>query len=273
MQLAKAIFGHMQNTIPDYAAQRYKPTPKLLRPLQWIYSFYAMFTFVITLLIIFPLVVISSLMGNMKGGNFLYAICRAWGNVWLPIIGIFHHNIYEATIEKDKQYVFVANHISYMDIPVIFQGIRNKHFRILGKMDMAKIPVFGLLYRTAVVMVDRTSVEKRAQSISKLKAVIQEDISIYIYPEGTFNETPNPLKPFFDGAFRIAIETQTPIKPIVFLDTLQRLHHKSPFLFSPGKSRGVILKDISVQGLTMKDVAVLKEKTYQAMDECLRRYR
>ena len=106
-----------------------------------------------------------------------------------------------------------------MDIPIIMKAIRKQPFRILGKSEMAKIPVFGFLYQHAVVMVDRSNAVKRAESVAKLKAFIRKGISVVIAPEGTFNMTANPLKEFYDGAFKIAIETQTPIKPILFLDT------------------------------------------------------
>ena len=116
-----------------------------------------------------------------------------------------------------------------MDIPIIMKAIRNQPFRILGKSEMAKIPVFGFLYQHAVVMVDRSSAKKRAESVEHLKLFIRKGISVVIAPEGTFNMTNNPLKEFYDGAFRIAIETQTPIKPILFLDTYHRMHYKSIF--------------------------------------------
>ena len=86
---------------------------------------------------------------------------------------------------------------------------------------MVKYPVFGIIYRMAAIVVDRSSPERRAQSVRALKAAIYKHISIFIFPEGTFNETREPLKDFYDGAFRIAIETQTPIKPILFLDTYE----------------------------------------------------
>jgi len=200
-------------------------------------------------------------------------LCRFWGDIWLPMIGIFHRNIYEAPIEKYKQYVFVANHISYMDIPVIFQGVRKKHFRILAKIEMSKIPLFGFLYRNATVMVDRGDTTKRTKSIMELRAFMKKDISIFIYPEGTFNETASPLKSFYDGAFRLAIETQTPIKPVVFLDTLKRMHYKSVWTLTPGKSRTVILPDIAVDGLGIKDIAALREQTFKVMEDCILRYR
>jgi 1-acyl-sn-glycerol-3-phosphate acyltransferase len=250
----------------------YKPIPLLLRPFQWLYSIYGLVTFVLLLLIIFPLVIVFAFLGRVKGGNLINDLCRIWGDIWLPLIGIFHRNIYEAPIEKGRQYVFVANHISYMDIPVIFQGIRKKHFRILAKFEMSKIPVFGFLYRNATVMVDRGDTAKRSKSIMELRAFMKKDISIFIYPEGTFNETGQPLKSFYDGAFRLAIETGTPIKPVVFLDTLKRLHYKTILGLCPGKSRAVILPDISVEGMEMKDIATLKERTYKAMEDCILRY-
>lgn len=84
---------------------------------------------------------------------------------------------------------------------------------------------------------------------------------------------PTPLKDFFDGAFRIAIETETPLKPVLLVDTLDRLHYNSIFSLTPGKSRVVFLDEIPVQGLTMQDITLLKEKVYDIMDAGLRRYR
>ena len=94
-----------------------------------------------------------------------------------------------------------------------------------------------------------------------------------IAPEGTFNMTTNPLKEFYDGAFKIAIETQTPIKPILFLDTYDRLNYKSIFSLTPGRSRAVYLEEISVDGLTGKDATMLKEKVYKLMEEKLVAYK
>ena len=253
-------------------AYQYHPPPLLLRPLQWIYAIVALLLFVGILLVLFPFVIIASFFGIIKGGNMISSICRFWGDIWHPLIGIFHRNIYEAPIEKDKQYVFVANHISYMDIPLIFQGIRKKNLRVLAKAEFGKVPIFGFLYRYATVMVDRTSAESRAKSIRRLKNAMAHKVSIFIYPEGTFNETDAPLKSFYDGAFRMAIETGAPIKPVLFLDTVQRLHYKSVLSLTPGKSRAVILPEIPVTGLTMADVPALRKRTYDAMEACLIKY-
>ena len=199
----------------------------------------------------------------------IYKICQLWTDVIFVLWGIFHKNYFEVPHDRNKQYVFVFNHISYMDIPVLMKAIRNQHFRILGKAEMSKIPVFGFFYRNAVVMVDRSSAQKRTASVRQLKSVIRKSISVVIAPEGTFNTTQQPLKEFYDGAFRVAIETQTPVKPILFLDTYDRMSYRNVLSLTPGRSRAVYLNEISVEGLTVKDVSMLKEKVYNLMEEKL----
>jgi 1-acyl-sn-glycerol-3-phosphate acyltransferase len=221
------------------------------------------------MLLLFPLVVIASFFGKLKGGNMIYKICRVWGDVWWFLIGIYHKNIYESEPDKGKQYIFVANHNSYMDIPTIFKAIRRRDVRVLGKAEMKAFPVFGFIYSKAVVMVDRANIVDRSKSVRQMKSILNRNISIFIYPEGTFNETGRPLKDFYDGAFRIAIETQTSIIPILFLDSYDRMDCKSIFDISPGRSRAVFLDEVEVYGLSLKDVSKLKKKIYEQMEQSL----
>ncbi len=224
------------------------------------------------MLLVFPFVMVALLFGKLTGGNLIYKLCMIWAKVWYFFIGVSHQEIYEYPHDSTKQYIFVANHISYMDIPPLVL-IAHQPIRILGKYEMVKIPVFGWIYRAAVVLVDRKNAETRSKSVRALKSALKHGISIFIFPEGTFNVGPTPLKSFFDGAFRIAIETETPIKPVLLVDTLERLHYNSIFSLTPGKSRVVFLDEIPVQGLTMQDIPLLKEKVYGIMDAGLRRYR
>ncbi|HMZ47003.1 MAG TPA: lysophospholipid acyltransferase family protein [Chitinophagaceae bacterium] len=226
--------------------------------------------FIAIMFIAFPFILISSSFG-IKGGNVIYKICNVWARVWYFFVGVKHQEIYETEHEVNKQYIFVANHISYMDIPPIVTSI-HQPFRALGKYEMVKVPIFGWIYRSAVILVDRSSAEKRSKSVRALKAAIQHGISVFIFPEGTFNMTEHPLKNFYDGAFRIAIETQTPIKPMLFVDSLKRLHYKSLFELTPGINRTIYLEEVSVDGLTMKNLHELKEVVYKKMEEGLKRY-
>lgn len=219
-----------------------------------------------------PVVIIATFLGRVNGGNIIYDGCRVWADVWMFLIGIYHRNIYEVPHSTSTQYIFVSNHISYMDIPVMMKAIRKQHFRVLGKAELGTIPVFGFIFKQAAVSVDRKNPENRAKSLLILKSIIKRKISVFIFPEGTFNETHKPLKDFYDGAFKIAIESQTPIKPIVFLDTYDRLHYKSVFSLSPGRSRAVFLEETATDNLSVDDVTYLKQKIYKQMEEALIRY-
>ncbi|OQP57815.1 acyl-phosphate glycerol 3-phosphate acyltransferase [Niastella vici] len=242
-----------------------------MRFLRVFYCCYALLLFFLCMLLVIPPVVVASFFGKVRGGNFIYRLCGYWASVWFFLIGIRHRNLYEQPHDKNKQYIFVANHISYLDAPVIVKALHQK-VRALGKVEVSKVPLFGFIYRNAVVTVDRSSAAARANSVRILKSVIRKGISIFIFPEGTFNETGKPLKELYDGAFRIAIETQTPIKPILFLDTWHRMHYSTVWSLNPGRSRTVFLPEIPVNALTGKDVGALKEQVRRVMEEKLKEY-
>jgi 1-acyl-sn-glycerol-3-phosphate acyltransferase len=242
----------------------------LLKIPQVIYCIYALVWFVVLMLVLFPFVLIASFFGRIRGGNAIYRICMLWSDCWFAVIGIFHKNIYESP-SREEQFIYVANHISYIDAPLIVKTLR-RPIRVLGKYEMTKVPVFGFIYKYAVVTVDRSNAEQRARSVRQLKSVLRKGISIFIFPEGTFNLSNQPLKEFYDGAFRIAIETQTPIRPVLFLDGYARMHHRSVFTLNPGRSRSVFLEPISVDGYSMQDMPRLKQEVYNVMERKLIEY-
>jgi len=221
---------------------------------------------------IFPLVIIASFLQPIQSGNAIYRLCMFWADIWFPLVGILHKNIYESLHDKSRAYIFVSNHISFLDAPIIVKTFRQR-LRALGKVEMTKVPVFGFIYKNAIVTVDRDNASDRSKSVKKLKAILQKGISILIFPEGTFNESGNALKSFYDGAFRIAIETQTAIKPVLFLDAHDRMPYKGFFTLNPGKNRSVFLEEVSVAGLTVNDLPALKDKVFAIMEQKLIEYK
>ena len=240
----------------------------LLKPLQWIYVGYAVILFIALMLLIFPFVIISSFFGRIRGGNMIYRLCSLWADIWFPLIFIFHRKIYEAPHDPTKQYIFVSNHISWLDAAILPKAFRQP-VRALGKIEMSAIPIFGFIYRNAIVTVDRSSSEHRSHSIRILRSIISKEISVMVFPEGTFNKTGKPLKEFYNGAFRLAIETNTPIKPVLFLDSYSRMHYKSLFSLNPGMSRIVYLEEIPVADLNIADMHQLKQRVYEMMEASL----
>lgn len=246
---------------------------KFIQLLKIIYSSYAFIVFCILTLLAAVSMLFILPFGKAKLGNRIYKICRYWGKLFYLLIGMQHQEIYESYHHFNKPHVFVANHNSYMDIPPIVQ-LKHKPIRALGKFESSKIPIFGWIYKAAVIMVDRSSPTKRAQSLRNLKTALQEGISIFIFPEGTFSMTTRkPLKAFYNGAFKLAIEMNIPIQPLLMIDAVDRMHFDGIFTLTPGKNRVVYLPTVQVEGYTMDQLELLKDHVYQLMDEGLRRYR
>ncbi|MGI9137399.1 MAG: lysophospholipid acyltransferase family protein [Sediminibacterium sp.] len=212
-------------------------------------------------------------LGKEKLSNRIYKICRYWSKILYFFLGIKHQEIFEAPHQFHQAHIFVGNHNSYMDIPPIVQ-LKHQPIKPLGKFESSKIPIFGWIYREAVIMVDRSNPEKRAESLRNLKKALLNKTSIFIFPVGTFSMTDQyPLKSFYNGAFKLAIELKVPIQPVLLVDTVERMHFNSVLTLTPGISRVVYLPAIQVEGYTMEQVDDLKQKVYDIMDEGLRRYR
>src|SRR5580693_1812955 len=129
----------------------------LLTPVRWLYCLYAFIFFVVLMLLVFPVALVASFWGKVKGGQVIYFASHCWADAWMFLIGVRHENIMESPLNTNRQYIFIANHISYLDIPMIFTSIRKTKFRVLGKMEMKEVPVFGFIYKNAAIMVDRSN--------------------------------------------------------------------------------------------------------------------
>ena len=245
----------------------------IIRLFQVFYCLYAYTVFALAIIVIlFPCLLLCLPFGRIRGGNVMFDLYRFFGNLWFLLIGIRHTNAYESIPDPKKQYIFVANHISYLDAVAIILAIRH-HFRAIGKFELLKVPIFGFLYRFCVVTVNRSSAEDRARSLADLRKILAKGISITVFPEGTFNEKDTPLKEMYDGAFKLSIETGKRIQPILLLDTYDRLHFKSIFTLVPGRSRAVYLEPINPSDYPHADHKALKAIVEQKMSEKLIHYK
>lgn len=154
-----------------------------------------------------------------------------------------------------------------MDIPALVVTIKGQ-FRALAKKELLKIPVFGWIAQVMCVVVDRSSNESRRKSMDNLKRILGMGISVLIFPEGTQNRTKEPLQPFYDGAFRIAIETQEPILPIVVLNAGKIMPPGRAYI-QPGKIVVVVGEEIPTKGLTLADMKELREKVFGIMSRMI----
>ena len=231
-----------------------------------IFALWALIWFVLTMLLILIPVWCLGLMKEPKRTIAFIRISRIWMGIFLPIAGVRLKIKGKEYFEKGKNYIVVCNHRSFMDVPVTSPGIPGAN-KTIAKIEMARIPLFGIIYKRGSVLVDRKSEESRKRSYSSMKDVLYMGLHMCIYPEGTRNKTEKPLKEFKDGAFRLAVETGKPIMPAVIFNTDKVLSSKKFFFFMPGKIEMHFLPPVETTGLQVEDVKHLREIIFHQMQE------
>ncbi|MGM9479119.1 lysophospholipid acyltransferase family protein [Pedobacter sp. GSP4] len=228
------------------------------------YLLYSAIVFFVFMVIVCPFIIIcTGLFNEKKGRKISFCFLKFWALgfstftfLWFTASG--------QEIDTSRAYIYVGNHSSFLDAVAIVTCIPQA-FSPLGKIEMLKIPVFGWIYKRLVVMIDRSSRESRDHSVAELLKDLAEGQSILIFPEGTMNKSDQPLNPFYDGAFRLAIETQTPILPFAILNSRAHLPRTDPLLIKPGLIKTVFGEAIEVKGLVAEDLEGLKLKTFEAI--------
>ncbi len=237
------------------------------RILQPFYMLFALVTFTISLLIAFPFFIVIGYKDSGKARSIIWLIVHKWAKGWMWFVGMGVK--VSGHFPRGQKFVIVANHISYIDAINLYASIPD-YFRTLAKKEMVRVPIFGFVYKQVAILVDRSSPESRAKSMRLMWRQIKRECCIAVFPEGTFNQTEETMKSFYDGAFRLAIQAQTPILPLLFPDTVHRWHFSGWWKLWPGKNRAIFLEPISVEGMTLENVVELRERVKEIMSEALR---
>ena len=231
------------------------------------FSTWAAFIFMFWIIIAFFALVLTRLFfGKDMDRQFIIFLYRVIGKVIAFSTFFRVERKLHAKYDTKESYVVVSNHQTMMDIPANVVGSPESIvFKFLGKQEADRVPFFGYLIKRLFILVDRKSEASRKKSFQNMKAEMKKGFSILIYAEGTRNRTNEPLKDFYDGAFRLAIETQ---KPIV-VNTLVGIKALNPptgfFTYRPGRMEAHWEEAIPTEGLSLKDIDILKEKVADLM--------
>ncbi|MGY0391316.1 lysophospholipid acyltransferase family protein [Bizionia sp. KMM 8389] len=225
--------------------------------------FYVLVT--LPIIVLFPILLIS--IAKESWYPLFYRLARIWARFILLGMG-FRTRITLAEKPKRKaSYMFIANHTSMADIMLMLVLSKNP-FVFVGKKELAKIPLFGFFYKRTCILVDRSSEKSRKAVFLRAQRRLKQGLSICIFPEGGVPDETVLLDPFKDGAFRLAINHQIPIVPLVFLDNKKRF----PFTFfsgSPGKMRAIGFPFIPTKGLKVSDTKQLNADTRELILKAL----
>ncbi len=231
-----------------------------------IYFIVGMLLFIITMLVVFIPIYIVSKLPEPNRAKALHPVFRLWMGVFMPIVGCPIYRKGKEHFKKGQRYVVVTNHNSLVDIPVSSPWIPGPN-KTLAKIEMAKIPIFGVIYKAGSVLVNRKNEKSRRQSFLDMENTLKSGIHLCLYPEGTRNKTSEPLQRFYDGAFITAIKAQVPIIPGLIFNTGKILPHNKKLWARPMPIRFHFLEPIATEGLTLDDVQDLKQKVHTLMTD------
>ncbi len=160
-----------------------------------------------------------------------------------------------------KPVIYACNHASYVD-SLIAVGVVPADTRFIAKQEVFSAPLLrGVLRKLKYLPVDRLDFQKGLAQTKQIEEVLQNGVSIFIFPEGTFSYAAG-LRPFKLGAFKLAAETKTPICPIAIQGTRQilRANHR---LLRPAPVKMIVGEPIYPEGDEWQDIIRLKNKVRQ----------
>lgn len=235
-----------------------------MKILQWIYTLYSALIFIILMLVLGLLVVIP-LIVSTKAGKISFFFIRLWAKIWSFLSGIRYEIHGKEHVQANQPYIYIFNHRSFIDAPVIPIAIPQE-IRAIGKKELSKVPFFGYIVSRVAVWVDRKDAASRKASVERLLKILKNGISIVVAPEGTRNNTEQALLPFQRGAFRISVETGIPILPMAVIGA-DKIMKRGSILLKPGKVRVYFTAPISPTPYQENfDYESLSDKCYNRLE-------
>lgn len=226
------------------------------------WAFWGAISFALSFLLIFPIAMCAHLIRKPYTSQaFFIRVSNGWMRCWLFLIGCRLEVKGRPFFSHSTPFIITFNHRSMLDIPLSCPFVPGAN-KTIAKDSFAKIPLFGLFYKKGSILVDRKSDQSRRSSYEKMKQVLKTGMHMCIYPEGTRNRSADLLRPFYDGAFRLSKETNTPVMPAILRGTSEAMPMNKSFYLLPTKLTIEFLEP--VEPGTM-DVKTLKEKVYAVM--------
>jgi 1-acyl-sn-glycerol-3-phosphate acyltransferase len=203
--------------------------------------------------VVFPLALLD------RNGKRAYLIGRIWSWIILKVCGIQVKVEGLSRLQSGQAYIFMANHQSNIDIPVLIQALPKFQLRWLAKRELIFIPVFGwALWASRHIIVDRASRSETVATLRTAKQRLQAGISVVVFPEGT-RSADGRLLPFKRGGFVMALKMQAPIVPVVIRGS-GNLSPKGDWRLRSGQIEVVVEEAIPVDEYDLKNIGQLVER-------------
>lgn len=240
--------------------------------LRSLWFFYSVTAFFIMVTIFFPFYLITFIIfGERAVRPLIWLSHRVVGPLSLSLMLIFLKTHGREKIDNKQTYVVVCNHQSAIDV-LLFAAGPLFLFKFLAKKEIEKIPLFGYIVNKFSILINRSSPESRQEGVERMKKALREGFSVFIAPEGTRhydNDGNDMLAKFYDGAFRLAIETGTPLLVQTLAHSGKLNNPNRKYDMSPGLVHCYFDTPIDTTNMTVDDIPTLKKQARKMMLEHL----
>jgi 1-acyl-sn-glycerol-3-phosphate acyltransferase len=215
------------------------------------------------------LVLIAQLFGvRQKPGSVYEKAQYWWGTLLLRAAGVRVVIHGDDPLPPGSPRVFVANHVSWFDIPVLLAALPSYGF--VAKRELESVPFFGAAARAAgVIYIDRENRKAAFGAYEDAASKIRAGKSVLVYPEGTRGDS-YALRPFKKGPFVLAIGSGAPVVPVVVHGTIE-VNPRGALTATPGVVHVHRLEPVGTAGLTYDDRDALATTVHSRMSELLLR--
>ena len=193
-----------------------------------------------------------------RSGDTVVALARIWSRMLLRSAGVRLTVNMHGELDPRRPYVFMANHLSTVDIWALFVAVPLK-VRFIAKKQLGRIPLFGWAMAVGrFIFIDRQNPMAARRSIDQAAARIRTGSSVAMFPEGTRSRD-GRLGPFKKGGFHLAITAGVPIVPV----GIRGAHEVMPrgsLILRPGPVTIEIGVPIDTKDLSTADRDVLRER-------------
>ena len=251
-------------TVRDSESRRSPLARSLFLPLRWLYKLWFVLVFFSSLVLLY--IPFRILLYTPQRYYRAFRLKRIWAR-YLAYAGGAPPRIIRQAPLPEPPYVICSNHGSYLDIIQMYNVIP-RYFLFIGKYELLKWPLFNMFFKGMNIAVNRNDRGGAAKAFRKAAQAIDRGTSIAIFPEGTIPAYAPRMKPFKDGAFKLAIEKQVPIVPITFMDHWRFFGEPLEVLARarPGIARVVVHDPIPTAGLDEADQPVLRKRVYEVIE-------
>lgn len=243
----------------------------ILYPFKILWRIYIVSVFCLAFIVLYPLFFI--LLSKEDWYCHAFKFKRLVSKITITLTGIRVEVDKHFELDPNVPVVICPNHQSPLDVIIIYILFPH-YFVFMAKHQISKVPLFGVFFKDMDIAVDRRSRMGGHRALQRAAEDLNKNRPVVMFPEGTISVRAPELRPFKSGPFKLAIDTQTPILPITFVNNHELFPYpgQTGFDGGPGLVKVVIHEPVPTEGMTDENLITLRKQVFNTINDTLQEY-